>query len=300
MIAIDWGTSSFRAYRVAADGTVSERRSAPLGIMQVEGGRFAQALESQVQDWLTAGEAPVVMCGMIGSRQGWKEAPYVACPAAPEDIAQRLVEVTWGAQRRAWLAPGLSSRDDDGVPDVMRGEETQILGVLDELPHAAWICLPGTHSKWVEIRGGKIARFRTHMTGEVFAVMKAHSILGRMMPDAAPDAQWFDAGVRRARAAGGLLHHLFGVRARGLFGELPDAGASSYLSGILIGHELLSIPAPAQSPDSEQSPVYLLGSPELEQLYRRALEQLGRPSVSLDPDAAVRGLIRLSRALPRG
>jgi 2-dehydro-3-deoxygalactonokinase len=293
VIAVDWGTSSFRAYRVAADGAVLERRSAPLGIMQVEGGRFAQALESQVQDWLAAGEAPVVMCGMIGSRQGWKEAPYVACPAAPEDIAQRLVAVTWGAQRSAWLAPGLSSRDDDGVPDVMRGEETQILGVLDELPHAAWICLPGTHSKWVEIRGGKIASFRTHMTGEVFAVMKAHSILGRMMPDAAPDAQWFDTGVQRARAAGGVLHHLFGVRARSLFGELPEAGASSYLSGILIGHELLSIP------DSEQSPVYLLGSPELERLYRRALEHLGRRSVSLDPDAAVRGLIRLARGLPR-
>jgi 2-dehydro-3-deoxygalactonokinase len=293
VIAIDWGTSSLRAYRVAADGAVLDRRSAPLGIMQVEGDRFAQALESQIADWLAAGEAPLVMCGMIGSRQGWKEAPYVACPAGLEDIAQRLVEVTWGARRRAWLAPGLSSRDADGVPDAMRGEETQILGVLDELPHAAWICLPGTHSKWVEIRGGKIARFRTHMTGEVFAVMKAHSILGRMVPDAALDAHWFDAGVQRARAAGGLLHHLFGVRARGLFGELPDAGASSYLSGILIGHELLSIP------DSAQGGVYLLGSPELEQLYRRALEQLGRPSVALDPDAAVRGLVRLARSLPR-
>jgi 2-dehydro-3-deoxygalactonokinase len=295
VIAIDWGTSSFRAYRVAAEGAVLERRSAPLGILQVESGRFAQALESQIEDWLSAGERPVVMCGMIGSRQGWKEAPYVACPAGPEDIAQHLVQVPWGARRSAWLAPGLSSRDADNVPDVMRGEETQILGVLDQLPHAAWICLPGTHSKWVEIRGGKIARFRTHMTGEVFAVLKAHSILGRMMmPDAALDAQWFEAGVQRARAAGGLLHHLFGVRARGLFGELPDAGASSYLSGILIGHELLSIPG------SAQGAVYLLGSPELEQLYRRALEQLGRPSVSLDPDAAVRGLIRLARGLPRG
>jgi 2-dehydro-3-deoxygalactonokinase len=294
MIAVDWGTSSFRAYRVAANGAVVERRSAPLGIMQVERGRFAQALESQIEDWLAPGEGPVLMCGMIGSRQGWKEAPYVACPAAPEDIAQRLVEVTWGARHRAWLAPGLSSRDDDGVPDVMRGEETQILGVLDELPHAAWICLPGTHSKWVEIRGGKIARFRTHMTGEMFAVMKAHSILGRMMQETALDARWFDAGVQRARAAGGLLHHLFGVRARGLFGELPDTGASSYLSGILIGHELLSVPV------SAEAGVYLLGAPELERLYRRALEQFGRPSVTLDPDAAVRGLIRLARNLPRG
>lgn len=291
MIAIDWGTSTFRAYRVSADGAVLEKRSAPLGILQVEGGRFAQALESQVEDWLAAGEGPVLMSGMIGSRQGWKEAPYVACPAGPEDIARGLIEVTWGAGRRAWIAPGLSSRDAAGVPDVMRGEETQILGVLDQLSDQAWICLPGTHSKWVEVRERKISRFTTHMTGEVFAVMKTHSILSRMLDEAPPDLACFDAGVRRARDSGGVLHHLFGVRARGLFGELPNQSAASYLSGLLIGHELLSIPVAAENE------VCLLGSPELAQLYQRALEQLGRRSIPLDPDSAVRGLIRLAAPL---
>ena len=262
MIAIDWGTSSFRAYRVDAQGDVLEKRTAPLGIMQVEGGRFVQALESQIEDWLTAGAGPVVMSGMIGSRQGWKEAPYVSCPAGADDLARQLVEVTWGSARRAWIAPGLSSRDAAGVPDVMRGEETQILGVLDDLPfEAAWVCLPGTHSKWVEIRQRRIAAFATHMTGEVFAVLKAHSILGRMMPEAPSDARWFDAGVRRARDAGGLLHHLFGVRAQGLLGGLPNESAASFLSGILIGHELLSVPEQADT-------VYLLGSPELEAVYQ--------------------------------
>jgi len=292
MIAIDWGTSSFRAYRVAADGAVLDKRSAPLGIMQVEGRRFAEALDSQIADWLEPGAGPVLMSGMIGSRQGWKEAPYVACPAGPEDIAQRLLEVSWGAGRRAWIAPGLSSRDAAGVPDVMRGEETQILGVLDQLPASAWICLPGTHSKWVEVREQRIARFSTHMTGEVFAVMKAHSILGRMFAGSATDLAGFDAGVQRARDPGGLLHHLFGVRARGLFGELADQSAASYLSGLLIGHELLSI----SGAHAEQ--VYLLGSPELTQLYQRALEQLERRSTTLDPDAAVRGLSRLAQHLP--
>jgi 2-dehydro-3-deoxygalactonokinase len=292
VIAIDWGTSSLRAYRVAADGAVRERRSAALGIMQIEGGRFAEALDGQIGDWLAAGDGPVLMSGMIGSRQGWREAPYVACPAGPADIGSRMIEVAWGASRRAWIAPGLSSRDAAGVPDVMRGEETQILGVLDRLPAEAWVCLPGTHSKWVEVREGRIVRFTTHMTGEVFAVMKTHSILGRMMSGAQTDLAAFDEGVRRARDAGGLLHHLFGVRARSLFGELQDSAAASYLSGLLIGHELASIPT------SHTTEVHLLGAPELAQLYQRALERFDRRSVTLDPDAAVRGLSRLAQHPP--
>jgi 2-dehydro-3-deoxygalactonokinase len=294
VIAIDWGTSSLRAYRVAADGAVMERRSAALGIIQIEGGRFAEALDGQIGDWLAAGEGPVLMSGMIGSRQGWKEAPYVACPAGPADIGTRMIEVAWGAGRRAWIAPGMSSRDAAGIPDVMRGEETQILGVLDRLPAEAWVCLPGTHSKWVEVRAGRIVRFTTHMTGEVFAVMKAHSILGRMMSGTHTDLAAFDEGVRRARDAGGLLHHLFGVRARGLFGELPEAAAESYLSGLLIGHELASVPA------GDAAEIHLLGAPELARLYQRALERLGRRGVLLDPDAAVRGLSRLAAYLPEG
>jgi 2-dehydro-3-deoxygalactonokinase len=295
MIAVDWGTSSFRAYRLAPDGAVTERRAAPLGILNVEGGRFAEALESQVGDWLEADAGPIVMSGMIGSRQGWKEAAYVECPAGGRQIAANLQRVIWGTGRTAWIAPGVCSRDAGGVPDVMRGEETQILGVLDQLPAAAMLCLPGTHSKWVEVSDGHIQSFTTHMTGELFAVLRAHSILGRMMTEAPTDLGWFDAGVRRAEEAGGLLHHLFGVRARGLFGELPDAAAASHLSGILIGHELLALET-GQAPESA-APVYLLGAHALEAAYRRALEHFGRRAVSLDADAAVRGLWRLAQHL---
>jgi 2-dehydro-3-deoxygalactonokinase len=295
MIAIDWGTSSFRAYRLTPDGVVIEKRAAPLGIMHVEGGRFAEALESQVGDWLGAGAGPVVMSGMIGSRQGWKEAAYVECPASARQIAANLQRVTWGTGRSAWIAPGVCSRDAGGVPDVMRGEETQILGVLDQLPAAGTLCLPGTHSKWVEVRERHIQSFTTHMTGELFALLRSHSILGRMMTEAPTDLDWFDAGLQRAGEAGGLLHHLFGVRARGLFGELPDAAAASYLSGMLIGHELLAL-ATAQAARSA-APVYLLGAHALEAAYRRALEHFGRPAVSLDADAAVRGLWRLAQHL---
>ena len=225
------------------------------------------------------------MSGMVGSRQGWAEVPYASCPAGAAEIASGLREVRWG-DRRAWIAPGLSSRDAAGVPDVMRGEETQILGVLDELPASAWICLPGTHSKWVEVRDGMIVRFSTHMTGEVFAVLKTHSILGRMMRDEPTDLQWFAAGVRRAQDAGGLLHHLFGVRARGLFGEVPEEASASYLSGILVGHELVAARSAATA-------VFLLGAKPLVELYQHALRQFGRDATILDPDAVVRGLFQL-------
>ena len=293
MIAIDWGTSTFRAYRLAPDGAIMDRRSAQLGILAVQEGKFAEALESQVRDWLDADAGPVVMSGMIGSRQGWKEVPYAKCPAGMTEIAAGMVEVRWGRSCSAWIVPGLSCRDAQGVPDVMRGEETQVLGALDEVSaRTAWVCLPGTHSKWVRLEVGKIMRFATYMTGEVFAVMKAHSILGRMMAEAGLDPVAFESGVSRARASGGLLHHLFGVRARGLFGDLSTDDSASYLSGLLIGHELAAIPR-------LNGAVYLLGAPHLTHLYAEALKSYGVDVGVLDPDSVVNGLFKLAQMLPR-
>jgi 2-dehydro-3-deoxygalactonokinase len=287
MIAVDWGTSSLRAYRVGEGGEVRDKRSAPLGILSVQDNRFAEALEGQIGDWLDAGEAPVVMSGMIGSRQGWKEAPYAQCPAGLPEIAAAMVRVEWNG-RSAWIAPGLTCRDESGVADVMRGEEVQILGALDLLAESnAWICLPGTHSKWAQVQAQRIVRFATHMTGEVFAVMKAHSILGRMMSDGELDLHAFDAGLRRARDHGGLLHHLFGARTRGLFGELDKTQSADYLSGLLIGHELRSIP-------QQSGVVYVLGAETLAQLYVHALRTQGYEPRLLDSDAAVTGLSRLA------
>jgi 2-dehydro-3-deoxygalactonokinase len=292
MIAVDWGTSSFRAYRLDASGAILDRCAAPLGILAVTDGQFAPALESQVGEWLDQGDAPVIMSGMIGSRQGWKEVPYVTCPAGAVEILAGVALVRWAGERSAWIAPGLSCRSASGIPDVMRGEETQILGVVDELPrHSLWICLPGTHSKWAHLESGRITEFATYMTGEVFAVMKAHSILGRMMREAEVDEEAFADGVVRARDAGGLLHHLFGIRASGLFGDLADDKSSSYLSGLLIGHELASVPQLSES-------VYLLGAEQLTSLYEQALATHGITAHVLDQDAVVRGLHRLARLLP--
>lgn len=269
MIAVDWGTTSFRAYRLDANGVVLEARTAPRGILSVKD--FPKELEAQVGGWT---DRPVVMSGMVGSRQGWKEVPYVECPAGFDEVGRGLLEVQAGA----WIVPGVLCRGD--VPDVMRGEETQILGsgVADGV-----VCLPGTHSKWATVEKGRIVRFSTHMTGEVFAVLKEHSILGRMM-DKSLSGNSFLEGVRRSGDAGGLLHHLFGVRTLALAGELADA--SSYLSGILIGHELRAAAA---------KEAYVLGTPELSRLYCDAAAALGMRMQPLDPASAVRALFRLGK-----
>lgn len=277
MIAIDWGTTSFRAYRLDARGAILETRCAPKGILSVPAGGFAAVLDEQIRGW---NERPVVMSGMIGSRQGWREAPYVPCPAGFDEIAAALREVRKGI----WVVPGVSCRGDAGVPDVMRGEETQVLGAERD----GLLCLPGTHSKWVEVRSGRIERFSTHMTGEVYAVLRQHSILGRMMEEGEPDPGALADGVGRSGEAGGLLHHLFGVRTRGLMGELAPAASPSYLSGILIGHELRAA----------RQAFSLIGEPKLAALYLQAARILGIEARTLDATAGVRCLFRLGQGLP--
>jgi 2-dehydro-3-deoxygalactonokinase len=274
MIAIDWGTTSFRAYRLNSEGLILDTRNAAKGILAVPAGKFPETLEEQIGDWRD--ETPIVMSGMVGSRQGWVEAPYVPCPAGFDEIAGAMRKVSEGV----WIVPGVSCLDPKGVPDVMRGEETQVLGAERD----GLICLPGTHSKWVEVKNGRIERFSTYMTGEVYAVLKQHSILGRMMEEGKPDALAFREGIERAGEPGGLLHHLFAVRTRGLMGELGAAASRSYLSGLLIGHELRSIPA---------RKMLLLGAPELVHTYAQAAEVLGIETQALEPTAGTRALFRL-------
>ncbi|MCW5626772.1 MAG: 2-dehydro-3-deoxygalactonokinase [Burkholderiales bacterium] len=291
MIAIDWGTTGFRAFRLDAAGHVVERREAALGILAVHDQRFAEALESQVGDWLNLGVAPVLMSGMVGSRQGWREAAYLPCPVGASDVGAHLTEVQWGSPTRVgWIVPGLITRDASGIHDVLRGEETQILGIAADLgPGEHAVCLPGTHSKWITLRDGRIITFRTFMTGELFAVLRDHSILGRTMRHGADDFTAFDAGVQRASAPGGLPHHLFGIRAESLAGRLDPEAAAQYLSGLLIGHEL-------REAVRSTTAVHLLGAPALVDRYARALRTRGIAVEILDPDAAVRGLFHIARS----
>ncbi len=228
MIGIDWGTTNFRAFRMARDGSIRERRAGPKGILNVPDGRFGDTLREEIGPWLAAGEDRVLLSGMIGSRQGWKEAPYLPCPAGAAELGAALVDIgfDWA---RVKLIPGLSGFDELGVADVMRGEETQILGVPPLLRDGGIACLPGTHSKWARVEGGRIVDFTTHMTGEAFGVLRSHTILGRMMRDGPSDGTPFDTGLARSADPGGLLHHLFGVRARGPC-KSPDRFGSARLS----------------------------------------------------------------------
>jgi 2-dehydro-3-deoxygalactonokinase len=293
MIGVDWGITQLRAYQIGADGAILASRSAPRGIMAVPNGAFADALESVIGDWLDDEPEPFLMCGMIGSRQGWVEAPYVACPARPAEVAHHLAEVRWGT-RRGFICPGLCCRDDHGVPDVMRGEEVQIFGALRVLDSGGLgtVCHPGTHSKHIRIENGALAAFTTHMTGEVFAVLREHSILGRTMAEGATDWQAFEQGLSRARQGGGLLHHLFGARTRVLMDEIAPASEADYLSGMLIGHEIAAA--------GGAGPVVVIGTAQLEERYMRAFRLSGRETRGVAGEVATVMGLRLIHELARG
>jgi 2-dehydro-3-deoxygalactonokinase len=284
VIAVDWGTSSLRAYRLDGQGRILEQREAPKGILSVAAGQFPRVLAEQIAGW---NDPLILMSGMVGSRQGWTEVPYVQCPAGPENFAAHLKKVE-GAAGAVWIVPGLSCVDSSGVPDVMRGEETQLLGVLDDLPANAVVCLPGTHSKWVQVHDRTIESFSTYMTGELFAVLRQHSLLGRMMEEGPADEASFAAGVARSGEEGGLLHHLFGVRTLGLFGELSPKASPSYLSGLLIGHELRC---------AGGDEFHLLGSAGLAAAYQQGAALLGITCRMLDAQAAARGLFTLGKEI---
>lgn len=286
MIGIDWGTTSFRAFRLAADGTIRDRKASPRGIMAVPDGRFGDTLREEIGPWLAAGERHVLLSGMIGSRQGWVEAPYLRLPAGAAELADALVDVPfdWGRVR---LVPGLAGTDAAGVAEVMRGEETQLLGIAALERAGGLACLPGTHSKWARVAAGRVGGFTTHMTGEAFAALKGHTILGRMMRDGPTDPAAFRAGVLRSGDPGGLLHHIFGARSEALAGRLEEAATGSYLSGILIGHEIRA--------ELTQATVHLVGSTDLTALYAEAIALCGGHGERHPDDAAAQGLARIGR-----
>jgi 2-dehydro-3-deoxygalactonokinase len=232
MIAIDWGTTHLRAYRLNADGSIKSAKASPTGIMSIAGNDFDTPLSEILADWNEAADREILMSGMVGSRQGWIEVPYVPCPAGLGDLAAGLRPAPTGDARRVLICPGIVCRDRNGVPDVTRGEEVQIFGAIAiSARSTATICLPGTHSKHALVHDNTITGFTTHMTGEVFAVLRDHSILGRLMAPRRTDLDAFDEGVGRAHQQGGLLHHVFGVRTRMLMNEMDCASLADYLSG---------------------------------------------------------------------
>jgi 2-dehydro-3-deoxygalactonokinase len=323
-IGLDWGTTSLRAYLFDARGQVLERREAPCGVQAIRDGRFREPFEALCSQWL-AGEPglPVIACGMIGSRQGWREAPYAPTPAGFAELAAAVVPIDGLAGRKFRIIPGVSTvnrasplSDDSGTHDVIRGEETQVFGALSSLGAAdALIVLPGTHSKWVRVRERRIVAFRTYMTGELYAVLARHSILGRLFapeqapeqaPERAPEraqrgqdaaAPAFADGLARAAAdPAGITALLFSVRAEALFDRYRPEALPAYLSGLLIGTEIAHAAASFAAPEGKAPLVAIVGSDELVRRYSIALAHAGLDATPVPGVPAADGLFALARA----
>ncbi|EFQ66122.1 2-dehydro-3-deoxygalactonokinase [Pseudomonas lactucae] len=305
LIALDWGTSSLRAYKLGPAGVVLEQRSLASGIMHLPSEAreiagvlcsdgFELAFDAACGDWLEAEPGlPVIACGMVGSAQGWSEAAYRNTPVDVASLGQALHKVCSLRGVEVHIVPGVI--EQVGLPNVMRGEETQVLGVLHGLEAEVLIGLPGSHSKWVEVVGGRITHFDTFMTGEVFAVLSKHSLLGRTQkPSETFQADAFDRGVHVAlsdEGERGVLSTLFSARTLGLTAELSPEQQPDYLSGLLIGHELSGLPDRAK-----HLPIILVGAAPLCARYQRALALCGFAHVSLAQEATERGLWQLAVA----
>jgi 2-dehydro-3-deoxygalactonokinase len=305
VIAIDWGSSRLRAWLLDADGTIRERRATDDGAIGLARDRFDAVLASSVGDWAAARPgAPLLACGMVGARGAWTEAPYVDVPAGVDAIRSRLARVPTSLGRPLAIVGGLRSAE----PDVLRGEETQALGtgLADGL-----LCMPGTHAKWLRLRGGVVDAFATWFTGELFDLLGSHGSLAKAFGEpAAIDEASFDAGVAQSLAIdadAGWLHALFGFRARVVGQGSPGAAERSRLSGWLLGTELrqaLLGPLGAQL-EPGRAPV-LVADPRLAELYERALarlraalpaerrERLPARFERADADVAARGLYRIA------
>ena len=295
LIGLDWGTTGLRAYLMGEGGRVLESRERPWGIQHLPAGGFDAALDGIVADWP---DLPVLASGMVGSRGGWREVPYVELPATIDAVVVALGSVDSVSGRRVHLVPGLRNTV---VADVMRGEETEIFGALALQPVLAGrsaLLLPGTHSKWVNVLHGRVVDFATAMTGELYTALRHHSILGAGQGKDDPpfDQDAFLRGAQSARdsGAGGALSRLFSSRALVLTGELALPAVPDYLSGLLIGEELRS--AIAAGRVNTSTPLQLIGNPALCRRYAVAAScfELG---MALPPrGAAALGLWQIARA----
>lgn len=277
-LAVDWGTTNLRAWAVDDAGQVSAHVDFPLGVSRLAPGEAAKQLQDTVRPRLGAEALPAVLCGMVGSNLGWEQVPYLDCPADLDALARALHRVeTEGPP--AWIVPGLRcqrpGQESGGGPDVMRGEETQVLGWAAADPARRrgelLVLHPGTHAKWVRLVDGRVESFVTAMTGELFDVLRKHSVL--QVRESDDDESAFDEGLRAAGDGGALAARLFSARARVVGGDMPPEQVKSYLSGLLIGAEVAGMPALVGTKPG--APVAVVGDPTLCRRYERALRTRG-------------------------
>jgi 2-dehydro-3-deoxygalactonokinase len=273
-IAVDWGTTNRRAYLVDGDGRSEAEFEDGKGILSVRRGEFDSAI-GEIRERL--GDRPLLLAGMIGSNRGWVEAPYVECPAGIDELVHGLVRIGDDVV----IVPGVSL--SNGRYDVMRGEEVQLVGAVasGEIPANCFICHPGTHNKWVKVSGGRIASFRTVMTGEVFSMLKRRGILSDLLASRVKDGEAFRSGVRKGLSGEGLTAELFETRARFLLGHLQASDGASLVSGLLIGEDVR-----VGLGTNRASRVIVMGRPQLTSLYAAALEVAGAQSEQKDGEGA--------------
>ena len=300
LIGLDWGTSSFRGWLLDADGKVLDLFHEDLGILKVLNNDFEGVYHHHLDPWFEIhGRLPVIASGMIGSRQGWLEAPYVSCPSGPEEIAEQMAYVPSEEKNCSPLmaiVPGMNHWNQ-GVPDVMRGEETQVFGAMgDENQHVIYI-LPGTHSKWVLTREGCIEDFVTFMSGELFSVLKEHSILGKLMQGDSSHQESFDRGCLQAfESPFGLLSQLFSARTMGLFKQVEEQGIHSFLSGLILGSELKEAISRFSLYGKKDLPsLILIGDGILTEAYKCAFDQVGHSCQMVSGNPATIGLTKMAR-----
>ena len=297
LIALDWGTSNLRASLLDPSGHSLEQRQSAMGVMKVPDGGFGSVLVELCGDWMQTHRIPMIASGMVGSRQGWKEAPYLSCPATLKQAAHQLTGLEFEhpdlGNHKVYIVPGLKCIDANGQTDVMRGEETQIWGA--QLPSSSICVLPGTHSKWIWLDGeGDFQNFKTFMTGELYSLLTQHSILGRLMEISETNVPLkkdvFLRGVTLGIAGHAeVMHTLFAARTAGLMGQLGTSELPDFLSGILIGAEIGSVSLDAVSK------VHLLGEGGLCERYRRAFQQQGMSVMRVGENAATKGQWLLAR-----
>ena len=287
-IAVDWGTTNRRAYQIDRSGACVASSEDGLGVLSVEAGGFPAALGAIRAQF---GDRPLLLAGMVGSTRGWVDVPYVPCPARLEDLAGRL---HWVDPGRVAIVPGLSV-SGSGHADVMRGEEVQLFGAVAAglVPPTSVVCHPGTHNKWVALEDGRITGFRTVMTGEIFNMLRKHSILSELLGGDVTEGDAFAAGVRRGLESPPLTAELFSIRARVLLGEMERESAASFTSGLLIGIDLkvgLDLAAGSE--------IFFMGRPDLTDLYAAAASQAGRSSTQVDgAEAFLAGAVAIARTL---
>jgi len=270
-IAVDWGTTNRRGYRMGSAGQCADEFEDSKGVLTLAAGEFPAAV-AEIRARL--GDLPMLLAGMVGSNRGWVEAPYAPCPVGIDDLAGKLV---WADERSA-IVPGVSFIGQ-GRADVMRGEEVQLLGAVAAglVDPEGFVCHPGTHNKWALLRHGEIQIFGTVMTGELFNLLKEHSILADLLQTPVDVNDAFRRGVQQAMAREMLPAELFGIRAAVLLGQADKDDASSYVSGLLIGTDVrigLTWPASAR--------IGVIGRPDLTRLYAAAISEANREAIEID------------------